>query len=464
MTTTSLQVPDGLINAGNLAPRTIRVRSPVSKSAFDRSSLSSPVDPMSDFKEKRTEKAFQVLRFNWLLFPLIISGLFYTLLLPSHLFGFYSHLCTLYPFRPDQWKKLPKKWTFERFMICVVTRGDNFETVKRTVSSIEHLPIFDQRITIHILTPLEMADKFQRYYGDRIQVDGVPADYTPLKAKHKARSLEWFRIENKVTENDWILHLDEETVVDNHAIRTCFDFIQRRPHKELAIAQGAIMYNEYNYWNNWLLTAGDNVRIADELGRFQFQINALNYPFGGLHGSFLLVNGEVENEVTWDDDNIVEDFYFGLAVTIKIAREIIPSLTVFKAYSKGFKSAWLPTFVREQSPMSIKDYILQRRRWYTGIWQLNILYVRVVLGLWACMPLELFFWGGWFIYRDSAKVPEWLFFVIAFDDWDSGMSWTKILLTRWRVPLLLPLVRLIEMAAVVVTIASPAQGFDVIKK
>lgn len=47
-----------------------------------------------------------------------------------------------------------------------------------------------------------------------------------LKAKYKARALALFRIHWQLTSEDWVLHLDEETFVDWHALRTCIDVIQ----------------------------------------------------------------------------------------------------------------------------------------------------------------------------------------------------------------------------------------------
>lgn len=55
----------------------------------------------------------------------------------------------------------------------------------------------------------------------------------------------------------------------------------------------------------------------------------------------------------------------------------------------GFECAWLPSFAQEQSPFSIKDYLLQRRRWYHGTWALNRFHLRVLFILWVMMPLEL---------------------------------------------------------------------------
>lgn len=42
---------------------------------------------------------------------------------------------------------------------------------------------------------------------------------------HKARALEWYRQTMKFTELDWILHLDEESVIDDESVRAVLNFI-----------------------------------------------------------------------------------------------------------------------------------------------------------------------------------------------------------------------------------------------
>jgi hypothetical protein len=59
------------------------------------------------------------------------------------------------------------------------------------------------------------------------------------KAKYKARAQEHFRLKYKFSKEDWVLHLDEESEMDDRALQTTLDFIQRgtadlgmvRPHQ-----------------------------------------------------------------------------------------------------------------------------------------------------------------------------------------------------------------------------------------
>lgn len=146
----------------------------------------------------------------------------------------------------------------------------------------------------------------------------MPAVYTPKRATHKARALEYFREQHELTTLDWVLHLDEETMIDLHVIQTCTAFIERRERKMQMAAQGIILYNAYRYCNHWLLTAEDIIRVIDDFGHLQFQLNCLGKALDGFHGSFLLLNGEAENAITWETDSIVEDMYFGLEVRVRV--------------------------------------------------------------------------------------------------------------------------------------------------
>lgn len=60
-----------------------------------------------------------------------------------------------------------------------------------------------------------------------MQVHSVPEDFSPPEAKYKARALEYFRLIQELTPADWILHLDEETNMDEHAIRQCIEVMER---------------------------------------------------------------------------------------------------------------------------------------------------------------------------------------------------------------------------------------------
>jgi len=179
--------------------------------------------------------------------------------------------------------------------------------------------LVDKRISFHIVTEEAKIGPFaERFAGyEDVTLVSVPTGFSPRKAKYKARALEYFRVLSNLTEFDWVLHLDEETFVDAYALEACIDVMER---SNVDFAQGYIFYNHHGYWKNWLLTLGDMVRVTDDIGRYQWQANCLGSPLFGVHGSFFLVNGDVENVTTWDTDNLTEDYWFASKVPLGCPR------------------------------------------------------------------------------------------------------------------------------------------------
>jgi hypothetical protein len=112
-----------------------------------------------------------------------------------------------------------------------------FKTLRRTVSSL--LPVLQQDTRISIVLVLEEwnASNFKDCEDDNISICSVPTNYTARKAKNKARALEYYRQTANFGRHDWVLHLDEETVIELHALQACIDFIQRRPNEAFLFAQ-----------------------------------------------------------------------------------------------------------------------------------------------------------------------------------------------------------------------------------
>jgi hypothetical protein len=98
------------------------------------------------------------------------------------------------------------------------------QAVRRSLQSLKALDKIDDRVTFHLLTTVDKAVKLP--YIDDICLEAVPLSFLPSKARFKARSLEWFRLSRKLCDSDWILHLDEETIVDQYALLACVSFIE----------------------------------------------------------------------------------------------------------------------------------------------------------------------------------------------------------------------------------------------
>ena len=91
----------------------------------------------------------------------------------------------------------------------------------------------------------------------------------------------------------------------------------------------------------------------------------------GIHGAHMLVRGTVENANTWETDILTEDYWF-----------------LLQAVNNGYRIGWLPAVAREISPATAVDYIKQRKRWFSGIRQLDHPMGRVALFSWMWQMLE----------------------------------------------------------------------------
>lgn len=246
----------------------------------------------------------------------------------------------------------------DRLVICLVSKGTNPETVRRSYCNL--LPLVGGAVELSVVTDhvLDIPHLL------------VPAEFQPRHAQYKARALEYFRQQQRFGPHDWVLHLDEESGLDPHALRACLDYCRR---SSFLYGQGAIFYNNHDFWRHPLLAAADCVRVGDDVAKFHLQLARLHRPVFGLHGSFLLAKGSLEDEITWDlQGSLVEDYAFAL-----------------ECMRRGYGVGEINGIVREQSPKSVMDFLRQRRRWLVGFRGLSGLspWARLWGVLWSASPL-----------------------------------------------------------------------------
>ena len=96
-----------------------------------------------------------------------------------------------------------------------------------SVASWKELFQLDTRIRFHVVLDGGNPDPLYQGIPPFVQVDVVPAAYTPQSAAYKARVLEYFRTNYDLHDDAWVLHLDEETQLDVCAVKTVLNFIER---------------------------------------------------------------------------------------------------------------------------------------------------------------------------------------------------------------------------------------------
>ncbi|CDR39189.1 RHTO0S04e02630g1_1 [Rhodotorula toruloides] len=345
------------------------------------------------------------------------------------------------------------------FFVVLVTKGSNESAVRRGYNKLIRLEKFHPAVKVVVLTD-------EPYVYPDLQNIVCPKSYkSPLgKAKYKARALDYFRYHVSLGVYDWILHMDEESVTDAESLRHCLEFIRYTPHH---FGQGIILYNGTGYWDNWYFTVADGIRVGDDLARFHLQNTIIKRPVFGVHGSFLMTNGELENECTWDFGSLAEDFEFSQ-----------------DAWRRGFTCGRIHGIVREQSPTTLRDFLKQRRRWFMGIRDIKGLYglPHLAINLWI---VGVFTLGATIInlplgFIEHSLTPIWIavaanfnfitFFTLYlwglfFQELDFGQTWWKIPIHLVCAIIIQPFASIAEGLSAIWAMASEDFGkFEVIVK
>jgi Glycosyl transferase family group 2 len=254
--------------------------------------------------------------------------------------------------------------------IQITTRGSegSSEVVLRGINGVLELFAESPRLapycSIEVVTESrDQVDTIESVYADApIRVCGlvVPRDYqtpngTGLKARAlhyavEARRLGWNSVPGRV----FIVHFDEESVMLPGELRKLLYVLATT---DKSILEGPIYYPlEYQHASALCKSMEAN-RPA---GCFECRMVMEKGVPLHLHGSNLIVEEKLENEIGWDigqlDGNyfIAEDFVFGLNNFLRYGRDIF---------------GWHGCVILEQPPFSFKSAFRQRHRWIFGVLQ-----------------------------------------------------------------------------------------------
>ncbi|WAR24957.1 BRE3-like protein [Mya arenaria] len=192
--------------------------------------------------------------------------------------------------------------------------------------------------------------KVEKYIHETV----VPKDYvTKHGTRFKARALNYC-LENHVNHlavNDWIVHLDKETILTKESIEGVVHFVTEGAAD---IGQGPIIYASGHVVQNWVTTLADCIRLALDYSLFRFQFSYLHKPIFGFKGSYIVFRNKVEMDVGLDlgpKGSIAEDCCVFFAL---------------KAMERGYTFDFITGQMRENSTFTLVDFIKQRRRWFVG--------------------------------------------------------------------------------------------------
>ena len=159
--------------------------------------------------------------------------------------------------------------------------------------------------------------------SQRIREIVVPPSYKPLSgALNKSRALQycWEDNINLIQDDEWIVHLDEETQLSSDSVKGILNFIQEDRHH---VGQGMIIYaHEQPFFRSWttflqnrICTVADSFRVTEDLGKIRGQFKLWNKAIFGMKGSYVVTKAKAEKAVSFDNGlagSTAEDAYFAI--------------------------------------------------------------------------------------------------------------------------------------------------------
>ncbi|RWS23255.1 CBN-BRE-3 protein-like protein [Leptotrombidium deliense] len=166
---------------------------------------------------------------------------------------------------------------------------------------------------------------------------------------YKARALQYcLEFGESLRDNDYVVHLDEETLLTTDCLRGIINFIVDGRYE---FGQGVITYADHEVVN-WWTTFNESFRVGYDYGCIQFQFRVFHKIIFGWKGSYIVAKVCAEKDIGFDhgvEGSIAEDNYFGL-----------------KAVEKGYKFDFIEGNMCEKAPFTFGDLIKQRKRWGLG--------------------------------------------------------------------------------------------------
>jgi hypothetical protein len=255
--------------------------------------------------------------------------------------------------------------------VQITTRGSagSTEVILRGIRNIAELawedPSFYGRfLSVEVITEsAEQAETIRSIFHDApMTVDTlvIPAGYvSPAGTRLKARGLH-YAVENRRGRwnrkpgRTFIVHYDEESVMVPPELRKLVKVLSTTEKK---ILEGPIYYPlEYQRASALCRSMEANRPIGCYECRHVMESGV---PFH-LHGSNLVVDEALENELGWDigslegEPFIAEDYVFGMNAFTKYGRDIFD---------------WHGCVMLEQPPFSVRSAFKQRYRWIFGVLQ-----------------------------------------------------------------------------------------------
>ena len=248
-------------------------------------------------------------------------------------------------------KPQKEKFGTPRLIFQVTTKG-NIPIVQETVDRINAVckEIGYKKFELWVVT--DAKEKFQD-----CRTIIVPLKYS-CNALYKGRALQYAvelrREEGKNTEDIYVFHLDDESLITKQTLCSVLSFLEDNPKP---ISEGLIIYPVQEKGNIKLSNLMDTLRPFCCFECLEFMSKG-NPAY--IHGSNLLVRSDIEEEVSWENGKtLAEDTLFAIEAKKKFGSQVF---------------GWHGGVVEEKSPLSFRDLVKQRKRWFFGLLQ-NLSYL-----------------------------------------------------------------------------------------
>lgn len=252
--------------------------------------------------------------------------------------------------------------------VQVTTKGGALPVVERSLRVLERIcdahPWLRARMTAEVITerPDEAAHLLRAFEATSLDVSAIalPPDYrTPNGSLLKARALHHLVDLRRAGYNrrpgrTFIVHFDEETVITEPHLFVLVDYLTRDPKP---VSQGPILYPLEWEQTPWVCRALESTR---PFGCAECARVMQHPPPPHLHGSNLVVEESVENEIGWDFGTLEGQPF--------VAEDLLFGLRAYALLGDG-AFGWHGASAFEQPPLSLFWAVQQRLRWVLGALQ-----------------------------------------------------------------------------------------------
>ena len=233
--------------------------------------------------------------------------------------------------------------TFRQLIIQITTAGREQDRVNEIIRQIRSYRL---SMPYQVWVVTEPGHPNDYPHADRVLI--VPANFS-ARSQKKARALEYSR---RVRRAERLSRPDVKIIFNDDDVTLTKGYIERAFAADYDICEGVVTpRTHYAVWplSHFIASHADDIRTHACLVYCSVFQGIVGRPLH-VHGEGMVVTGEAEDIVTWDWPVIAsEDLVFGQ-----------------RAAARGLKWGWFHEYAEVTSPWSLRDYLVQRRRWLWG--------------------------------------------------------------------------------------------------